>query len=594
MKTIFKYWLSTSTIAAVAFSLLQLDLDIPPLIQAIGSYAASLPAMAALFIVLHILRLFFPDAWRERLFLLSVAVLIAVYILFSYEILSSADFHIGAIILIVSNGASYVLLRNDFRQSMEISGSDHTAIEVSATPNENFSSPNIQSIKQKPIKMQTQNRSESLMWKGLITLGITGVLIVAMNFVTNLINERKERQQEVVQEVSSKWANPQTFAGPFLSVPYIEEGIDSDKKPVKITSQVLLMPNTETVDAQLKTEVRKRSLFKVLLYRTAAGFTGKFNLDIPASFDVNRFDFSKAKICFALSDFKGIEKAMTITLGDREYALEPGLPVASLGNVGLSAPVALTPDMLRSGIGFSMSTNIKGNSELKFMPLAKSSEFKLAGDWGSPSFTGNTIPLPPTISKNGFAAQWNFNSANLPFTSAVKDDDLHTEELSFGLSLVEPANNYAKAMRSAKYAILIIVLTFATFFVVEILQKRPFHPVQYILFGVALLLFYTLLVSISEYIAFNMAYLISAVATVLLISLYAKAHFRSWAVGMTFFAALSALYGFIFVLISLEDTALLTGSIALFVILAGIMYATRGMKWYGTNPPTALEAENAG
>ena len=135
-------------------------------------------------------------------------------------------------------------------------------------------------------------------------------------------------------------------------------------------------------------------------------------------------------------------------------------------------------------------------------------------------------------------------------------------------------------MRSIKYAILVIGLTFALFFIVEILQKNPVHPIQYILVGLALVIFYSLLVSISEFIPFDSAYLIAAIATIILITLYTKSHFKNWKTAGIFFGVLSGLYGFIYTLISLEDTALLTGSIALFVVLAIAMYATRKINWY--------------
>jgi inner membrane protein len=147
--------------------------------------------------------------------------------------------------------------------------------------------------------------------------------------------------------------------------------------------------------------------------------------------------------------------------------------------------------------------------------------------------------------------------------------------------MVQPADQYNKTMRSVKYAILFIGLTFALFFIIEIMQGKPFHPVQYVLVGLALVIFYTLLLSISEYILFDQAYLVASAATVLLISLYAKSHFASWKTAAVFFLTLALLYGFIFILIRLEDTALLVGSIGLFIVLALVMYASRKINWYG-------------
>ncbi len=196
------------------------------------------------------------------------------------------------------------------------------------------------------------------------------------------------------------------------------------------------------------------------------------------------------------------------------------------------------------------------------------------------------------MSDSGFVAKWNFNKANLPYGTVLRDFNIDEESIAFGLSLLQPADHYAKTDRSVKYAILIIGLTFSLFFIMEILQKRPVHPVQYILVGLALVIFYTLLLSISEFLAFDIAYLISASATVLLIALYARAHFRKWSSAFLFGGILALLYGFIFVLIRLEDTALLVGSIALFLVLALVMFASRKVNWYGTQPivPDSSEA----
>jgi inner membrane protein len=218
--------------------------------------------------------------------------------------------------------------------------------------------------------------------------------------------------------------------------------------------------------------------------------------------------------------------------------------------------------------------------------LGSNSNFSIQSAWPDPSFDGKTLPTERSISGNGFDASWVFNAANLPFTSVIADNkNVNTKDIEFGVSLVQPADQYLKSMRSAKYAILIIGLTFAVFFIFELLQKKPVHPVQYLLIGMALVIFYTLLVSISEIILFEYAYLIAGAATILLISLYAKSHFKTTRSAVIFGLLLSGLYGFIYVLISLEDTALLVGSIALFIVVAIIMYATRKVNWYQPEHP---------
>ncbi len=162
----------------------------------------------------------------------------------------------------------------------------------------------------------------------------------------------------------------------------------------------------------------------------------------------------------------------------------------------------------------------------------------------------------------------------------MRDADLHKNEFAFGVSMIQPADQYAKTMRSVKYAILFIGLTFSLFFIVEVMQNKPLHPIQYVLVGLALVIFYTLLLSVSEFILFDQAYLVASLATISLITLYARSHFSSWKTTALFGSVLCGLYGFIFVLIRLEDTALLVGSIGLFLVLALVMYGSRKINWY--------------
>jgi len=244
---------------------------------------------------------------------------------------------------------------------------------------------------------------------------------------------------------------------------------------------------------------------------------------------------------------------------------------------------------VNDSVVFDMQVKLKGSEQLHFMPLSANSKFELHSSWPNPSFDGNVLPNERQVTEKGFTAKWNFNRANLPFGTVIQQGSFNKGALAFGVSMVQPADQYNKTMRSVKYAILFIGLTFALFFIVEIMQKKAFHPVQYVLVGLALVIFYTLLLSISEYLVFDQAYLIAGTATVLLITMYAKSHFNNWKTAAVFCGVLSALYGFIFILIRLEDTALIVGSIGLFIVLALVMYASRKINWYGNAAPLAAK-----
>jgi inner membrane protein len=438
-------------------------------------------------------------------------------------------------------------------------------------------------MEQQSQPASTGNQSNKIVVKGLITGGLILLLLIPSFFIIALVEEREERQKEIVKEVSVKWSAAQTLTGPFLVVPYTDNYLNSDGKTVPVKTQLIVPANELNVKGDIFPEERKRSIYKVLLYKTALQFTGQFKLQWPSDINVANLDLSNAKLCFAFNDFKGIEEDLSIVMGSSRVKMTAGLPIDDFGKIGLSVPVDLNGIDLNTGTPFSMNIKIKGSERLHFTPLASSSSFNVRSSWANPSFDGEMLPNERTTTDSGFNAMWKFNQANLPFAAVMKHGTVAQNKMAFGVSLVQPADQYAKTMRSVKYAILFIGLTFALFFIIELMQRKPLHPVQYVLVGLALIIFYALLLSLSEYIVFDYAYALAALATILLIALYAHGHFKNIKTSALLFCLLAVLYAFIFVLIRLEDTALLVGSIGLFIVLALVMYASRKINWYGNN-----------
>lgn len=417
--------------------------------------------------------------------------------------------------------------------------------------------------------------------KGLITAGLILAMYIPTLFILSLVDEREHRHKDVVKEISSKWSLPQTISGPFIDLPYIARETDDKGKVTQYTRHLIILPEQLNVEGKISTEERPRSIYKALLFRSNLHMKGNFKFQLPKDIAVTDCIFSDAKIGMGLSDFKGIEEKPSIGFNNSMYELLPETGVPSANDTALTAPLQMDMSNIGITLPFDMNLKVRGSEFLHFLPYAANSGFVLQSDWQSPSFDGNTIPNDKEISAKGFTAKWLFSRANIPVGIVNKSLDLNNNQLAFGVTLLQPADQYAKTMRSVKYAILIIGLSFALFFIIELLQQKPFHPMQYVLVGIALSIFYTLLLSISEYILFSQAYLIAAGATVVLISMYAKAHFSNWKTASIFAFILSLLYGFIYVLISLENTALLVGSIGLFVVLALIMYSSRKINWYG-------------
>jgi len=424
-------------------------------------------------------------------------------------------------------------------------------------------------------------RSNKILYKGITTGALILAMMIPTVFIANLVREREQRQAEVAKEVSSRWAGSQTLSGPYIYLPFKSIYLDKDNKPQEEIHHLLFLPDNLQLTGRIDHELRRRSIYKVLLYRASLKDNGHFILQLPKDIQPGAVQWDDAKICYGLSDFKGIEERLVVEFNGNSYELSPGLPVNDINEKGLSAPVALSVADLGKSIPFQQEVKIKGSEMLHFVPLSGNSSFSIASAWPNPSFDGSDLPAERTVTDSGFSAKWAFNKANLPFGTVLRDFKFDQSALSFGVTMVQPADEYAKTNRSVKYAILIIGLTFSMFFIVELMQKKPIHPIQYVLIGLALVIFYSLLLAISEFVLFDRAYLIASLATISLISLYARSHFQNWKSAGIFGGVLTLLYGFIFVLIRLEDTALLIGSIGLFIILALTMYASKKINWYG-------------
>lgn len=418
--------------------------------------------------------------------------------------------------------------------------------------------------------------------KGFLIGFLTLLMLIPAALVSELVNERKQRQEEVVKEVSSKWANNQTITGPILSVPYKVYTPLADGNVSVQTSHFYLLPETLNIDGQVVPEERHRSLYTVALYRSHLKISGSF---LPAS-AANQLKiapenvmWAESQVLMGIDDVRGLEDEVTISWNAEKITMEAGVPNNKVVASGLYANVAIDP---AQKISFSLDAKVKGSSNLYFTPIGKTTEASLRSTWKNPAFDGQYLPdKTADISNTGFTAHWKVMQVSRSYPQSwVAGTEYDIEKSAFGVKLIQPADGYAKTQRSVKYAILFIGLTFFVFFFLEMVQKRQVHPLQYLLVGFALCIFYTLLLSISEYTGFNPAYFIAATATVSLIGSYIWSIFKSGKIAGGFICALAGLYGYIFILIQLEDYALLFGSIGLFIILAVIMYYSRKIDWY--------------
>ena len=412
----------------------------------------------------------------------------------------------------------------------------------------------------------------------LITIGILAlILLIPASMIQSIIHERESLHQQAVYEVSNSWAHDQHISGPMLSVPLIyQHGTER---------MWHILPQTLDIEGEVMPKSLRRNIYEIVVYNSALHLKGKFK--VPALEDtakIQRIAWEKAFITLGISDLRGVKDQLNIRWNDQELPFQPGNKIPKIINSGISTTVPLSAG---ATIPFTLDLNLKGSSRLNFLPLGNTTRVNLTSKWTSPSFQGNHLPEDREVDADGFRAQWLITqlNRNYPNNWIGNTEAPNLQQSSFGVDLILPLDNYQKNIRMAKYGIMTIALTFLIFFLAEIMNGRRIHPFQYILVGLALCLFYVLLLSISEHSNFELAYVLSSLGIIIMISLYSLALMKSAKFTTWLTAALVAIYGFLFVTMQLADYALLIGSIGLFIILAATMYYTRNVNWYKVQVP---------
>jgi inner membrane protein len=353
-----------------------------------------------------------------------------------------------------------------------------------------------------------------------------------------------------------------------------------------------MLPENLNISGSIAPEKRYRGIFEVIVYNSDISLDGDFSTLNIKDFDIEAKDLhlNNAFLSIGISDLRGIEEQIDLKWGENTKVFNPGTITTNIISSGINAPLNISVnsngDILSEPFAFNVK--LKGSEYLRFVPVGKITDVELKSDWSTPSFDGAFLPDHRTVSDSGFVANWNVLHLNRNYPQAWLNSEHRVQESAFGVDLLLPVDNYKKSERSIKYAILFIGLTFLVFFFIEIINKKRVHPIQYILVGLALCLFYTLLLSISEHSSFNFAYLASSVLTIGLISAYTKTVLKSTSLTGLMSGILTILYLFIYVIIQLEDYALLMGSIGLFIILALVMYFSRKIDWYQINNEVKL------
>lgn len=435
-----------------------------------------------------------------------------------------------------------------------------------------------------------QSNTARMIMVGLLTL----VLLVPLALVQDLIHERAGRQQEVTADLNSKWGSDVYFYGPVIRIPYTvyDETVTINQKTKvavtqkkAVTNYAYFFPEALNNNTSVTTDKRHYGNYETVVFTSKMNFDGHYaspdfsSRNIP---DAN-IQWDKASVIIKSTNLKSIRDEIKINMGGKQLTFEPVFNSSENDSIDGLETGFFDASIMRDSpkVPFKFTIGYRGSRQLLMVPIGKTTAVKMESNWPDPSFTGNFLPDSKQYHANGkgFTANWKILHVNRPFGQQAFGELPNLERFAFGVKFVITVNEYQQNERAVKYGFLTIGLTFLIFFLIQMISKVRIHIFQYTMIGLALVMFYTLLISITEHSSFLTAYLVAGASVVALISLYSISILKNRKFPAFIAASLTALYGFIYVIIQLEDYALLFGSIGLFLILAAVMYFSRKIDW---------------
>ncbi|TGN00427.1 cell envelope integrity protein CreD [Leptospira yasudae] len=419
----------------------------------------------------------------------------------------------------------------------------------------------------------------------IIGIGILALLLLIPSFmVSNLIQEREQTRNAAEEEVTSKWGGSQTIGGPIVSVPFYDSIKNERGESERILRYAHFLPEDLQITGTVKPEKRYRGIYIVPLYQAELKISGSFSALDKHSLPISNRDllWSDAFLSLGISDVKGIREKISIQLGGDTKEMGPGPRINDVFVSGVNVKHSWDPSRSKT---FSLKLSFNGSKELYFLPMAKETKVNIDSPWQTPSFEGDFLPDFRDITSSGFKANWKVLELNRNYPQDFIGDaeSGQVNGYRFGVRFLLPVDEYHKTIRSSKYSELFLLLTFITYFFIEVYKKVRLHFIQYLLLGFAVLLFYIMLLSLTEHIPFNVSYWISSSLILALVTLYSRAFFKGETVFLVAGGTIFAFYLFFFTLLQLEDFALLVGTFGLFILLAIAMYFTRRIQELESN-----------
>jgi inner membrane protein len=427
--------------------------------------------------------------------------------------------------------------------------------------------------------------------KAFVIAGLMVVIWVALLLVGGTIDERQRYRDDARRSIEASYAGPQTLIGPVLVRPYkqtTETTETSDKgvkKTVEHTSELTAwtFPHQLQVTGEMVPSEKRHGLYKVTVYEFRGHVAG--GLDIVQPKTEGKVVWDEPYLALSVADVRGIVGTPRVTVNGVEETMVQGAPATTGWQPNLRVPLRGIGAMA-GHVDFTVEMDLAGTETLSVAPVGDSNHVELSSTWASPLFAAQFLPRAEEVGPRGFKAAWDVSSlasgtqVQMMTNSAKADGSSQKEIDMMNVSLLTPIDPYKLSDRAVKYGILFVVLTFGGFFLFEMMKALPIHPVQYLLVGFGLAIFFLLLISLSEHVPFAVAYLLSSAACIGLLTFYLSYVLRSVVRGLGFGAMLTALYGAVYGLLISEDNALVLGALMLFAVLAAVMVVTRKVDWY--------------
>jgi inner membrane protein len=422
------------------------------------------------------------------------------------------------------------------------------------------------------------------------------ILQIPVFWIGGLVGERSQRRAEAVEEITAKCGRKQTVTGPMLVVPYLQHTTyKPEKGPAEVVTTVrylVSLPGDLAIQGNVSSERRARGIYSVPVYQSVLDVKGSFDKleTLPLGIPDNDVLWDRAVLALGISDARAIYDEIQLEAGDDKLAFLPGMGEYDTGlGSGIQAKVGARA---KDGFAFHFPMKMNGSQGLFFTPFGRTTKVALESNWPSPSFQGNWLPQSRSTDEKGFKASWSipYLGRNYPQIWTAETPGAAVGASAFGVDFVETVTVHRMAERSVKYASLFLILTFTAVWLMEVLAAARVHPMQYLMIGAALCLFFLLELSLAEQLGFITAYLLASAGVILMVGAYARSILGATKRGLAIGGVVAALYGYLYVLLVNEDYALLVGSLGLFAVLALVMFLTRRVNWFGdSNNTTELK-----